>query len=136
MCFLIYKIEAIIIVFSPNIVKWYNVCALLSKTLVCAKYLIDGSFVFSSTKLSSRMHYMLDTRRWRWKWKLKVKSLSRVRLFVTPWTAAYQAPPSMGFLSKSTGVGCHWHWDQSEANEVKQALVFLLQNLRGHEKTQ
>ena len=32
-----------------------------------------------------------------WKWKLKVKSLSRVRLFLTPWTAAYQAPPSMGF---------------------------------------
>ena len=32
-----------------------------------------------------------------WKWKVKVKSLSRVRLFETPWTAAYQAPPSMGF---------------------------------------
>ena len=29
--------------------------------------------------------------------KVKVKSLSWVRLFVTPWTAAYQAPPSMGF---------------------------------------
>ena len=29
--------------------------------------------------------------------KVKVKSLSRVRLLVTPWTAAYQAPPSMGF---------------------------------------
>ena len=29
--------------------------------------------------------------------KVKVKSLSRVQLFVTPWTAAYQAPPSMGF---------------------------------------
>ena len=27
----------------------------------------------------------------------KVKSLSRVQLFVTPWTAAHQAPPSMGF---------------------------------------
>ena len=27
----------------------------------------------------------------------KVKSLSRVRLFATPWTVAYQAPPSMGF---------------------------------------
>ena len=27
----------------------------------------------------------------------KVKSLSRVQLFVTPWTVAYQAPPSMGF---------------------------------------
>ena len=33
----------------------------------------------------------------RWKWKMKVKLLSRVRLFVTPWTSAYQAPPSMGF---------------------------------------
>ena len=32
-----------------------------------------------------------------WKWKVKVKSLSRVRLFATPWTAAYQAPPPMGF---------------------------------------
>ena len=32
-----------------------------------------------------------------WKWKVKVKSLSPVRLFETPWTAAYQAPPSMGF---------------------------------------
>ena len=30
-----------------------------------------------------------------WKWKVKVKSLSRVRLFGTPWTAAYQAPPSV-----------------------------------------
>ena len=32
-----------------------------------------------------------------WKWKVKVKSLSRVRLLATPWTAAYQAPPSLGF---------------------------------------
>ena len=32
-----------------------------------------------------------------WKWKVKVKSLTRVQLFATPWTAAYQAPPSMGF---------------------------------------
>ena len=31
-----------------------------------------------------------------WKWKMKVKSLSRVSLLVTPWTAAHQAPPSMG----------------------------------------
>ena len=31
-----------------------------------------------------------------WKWKVKVKSLSRVRLSVTPWTATFQAPPSMG----------------------------------------
>ena len=32
-----------------------------------------------------------------WKWKVKVKSLSPVRLLATPWTAAYQAPPSVGF---------------------------------------
>ena len=32
-----------------------------------------------------------------WKWKVKVKSLSRVWLLATPWTAAYQAPRSMGF---------------------------------------
>ena len=32
-----------------------------------------------------------------WKWKVKVKSLSRVRLFTTPWTATYQTPPSMEF---------------------------------------
>ena len=32
-----------------------------------------------------------------WKWKVKVKSLSRVQLSATPWTAAYQDPPSMGF---------------------------------------
>ena len=32
-----------------------------------------------------------------WKWKVKGKLLSRVRLFATPWTAAYQAPPSVGF---------------------------------------
>ena len=32
-----------------------------------------------------------------WKWKGKVMSLSRVWLLATPWTAAYQAPPSMGF---------------------------------------
>ena len=31
------------------------------------------------------------------KWKVKVKSLSRVQLLATPWTAAYQAPPSMEF---------------------------------------
>ena len=32
-----------------------------------------------------------------WKWKVKVKSLSRVQLLATPWTAAHQAPQSIGF---------------------------------------
>ena len=32
-----------------------------------------------------------------WKWKVKVKSLSQAQLLATPRTAAYQAPPAMGF---------------------------------------
>ena len=32
-----------------------------------------------------------------WKWKVKGKSLSHIWLLATPWTAAHQAPPSMGF---------------------------------------
>ena len=32
-----------------------------------------------------------------WKWKVKVKLLSRVQPSATPWPAAFQAPPSMGF---------------------------------------
>ena len=40
-----------------------------------------------------------------WKWKANVKSLSRVGLFATPWTAAYQAPPSMGFSRQEYWTG-------------------------------
>ena len=40
-----------------------------------------------------------------WKWKVKVKSLSRVRLPATPWTAAYQAPPSVGFSRRECWSG-------------------------------
>ena len=40
-----------------------------------------------------------------WKWKVKVKSLSRVWLLATPWTAAYQAPPSMGFARQEYWSG-------------------------------
>ena len=56
-----------------------------------------------------------------WKWKVKVKSLrlstwklySRVRLFATPWTAAYQAPPSMGFSRQEywSGVPLPSPWE-------------------------
>ena len=36
---------------------------------------------------------------------MKVKSLSRVRFLATPWTAAYQAPPSMGFSKQEYWIG-------------------------------
>ena len=43
-----------------------------------------------------------------WKWKVKVNLLSRVQLFVTPWTTAYQAPLPMGFYKQEywSGVPC------------------------------
>ena len=40
-----------------------------------------------------------------WKWKVKVKSLSLVRPSATPWTAAFQAPPSMGFSRQTYWSG-------------------------------
>ena len=49
-----------------------------------------------------------------WKWKVKVKSLSCVWPSATPWTAAYQAPPSMGFSRQEYWSGVplpsplHW----------------------------
>ena len=40
-----------------------------------------------------------------WKWKVKVKLLSRVQLLATPWTAALQTPPSMGFSKQEYWSG-------------------------------
>ena len=40
-----------------------------------------------------------------WKWKVKVKWASRVGLLATPWTAAHQAPPSMGFSRREYWSG-------------------------------
>ena len=40
-----------------------------------------------------------------WKWKVKVKSLSGVRVLVTPWTAAYQSPLSIGFSKQEYWSG-------------------------------
>ena len=37
--------------------------------------------------------------------KVQVKSLSRVQLFATPWTIAYQAPLSMGFSRQEYWTG-------------------------------
>ena len=50
-----------------------------------------------------------------WKWKAKVKSLSHVQLLTTPWTTAYQAPPSIGFSRQEYWSGVplpspYWHY--------------------------
>ena len=48
-----------------------------------------------------------------WKWNVKVKSLSRVRLLATPWTAAYQAPPSMWFSKQEYWSGVPWRLENT-----------------------
>ena len=50
------------------------------------------------------------------KWKVKVKSLSHVWLLATPWTAAHQAPPSMGFSRQE-----YWSWVPSPSPAIYTA---------------
>ena len=62
-----------------------------------------------------------------WKWKVKVKSLSCVWLLVTPWTAAYQAPPSLGLSRQEYWSGLpspspmqaseKWKWSRSAVSD-------------------
>ena len=60
-----------------------------------------------------------------WKWKVKVKLLSRVRLLATPWTAAYQAPPSMGFSRQEYWSGKTLPIDKTQAFTVRSASLLL-----------
>ena len=66
--------------------------------------------------------------------KEKVKSLSHVRLFVTPWTAAYQAPPSIGFSRQA-------YWSElplpspilfSNYNFLSRLVLVLMGGFEGH----
>ena len=54
---------------------------------------------------------------------MKVKSLSRVRLFETPWTAAYQAPLSMGFSRQE-----YWSGVPSPSPSGMLATIYLAQD--------
>ena len=58
-----------------------------------------------------------------WEWKVKVKSLSRVRLFGTPWTAAYQAPPSMGVSRQE-----YWSGLPSPSPQLLSFLFLLFES--------
>ena len=67
-----------------------------------------------TTFIRVTLKYRIKAREWVillvdvFKVKVKVKSLSRIRLFATPWTVAYQAPRLWDSPGKSTGVGCHF----------------------------
>ena len=61
-----------------------------------------------------------------WKWKVKMKSLSHVQLLATPWTAAYQAPPSMGF-SRQELLG-----QANNVNKLEAKMLRLHINQKAH----
>ena len=53
-----------------------------------------------------------------WKWKVKGKSLSHVQLFVNPWSAAFQAPPSIGFASQE-----YWSRVPSPSPTIQATII-------------
>ena len=99
----------VLCLFDNRLIRWFFVLFLSFTVAAAAKSLqlcltlcdpIDGS------PPGSPVPEILQARTLEWvaisfsnagKWKVKVKLLSRVRLLATPWTAAYEAPPSMGF---------------------------------------
>ena len=61
-----------------------------------------------------------------WKWKVKGKSLSHVQLLATPWTAAYQAPPSMWFSRQEYWSGVPLPSPVTVNYRVPKGLGFIL----------
>ena len=59
-----------------------------------------------------------------WKWKVKVKSFSRAQLLATPWTAAHQAPPSVGVSRQE-----YWSGVPLEM-QIKSSLRYRLTPIR------
>ena len=61
-----------------------------------------------------------------WKWKVKVKLFSRVRLFTTPWSAAYQAPPPMGFPRQEYWSGVPLPLPQFSSDQSLSRVQFFV----------
>ena len=83
-----------------NIVIWWNINAMSLQSCPTLCDPIDGSPPGSPVPgiLQARtLEWVAISFSNAWRWKVEVKSLSCVWLLSTPWTAAQQAPPSMGF---------------------------------------
>ena len=98
--FLSYKVYGI---WKKLSVRWVDESMLLTKSLQSCPTLcnpIDGSPSGSPIPgiLQARtLEWIAISFSNAWQWKVKVKLLSRVQPSATPWTAAFQAPLSMGF---------------------------------------
>ena len=73
-----------------------------------------------------------------WTWKVKVKSLSRVRLCAIPWTAAYQAPPSMVFSRQEywSGVPLPSPWSISSLTKFKFSLAMYIYKMAVYQSSE
>ena len=83
---------------------------------------------WSGLPFSSPMH---ESEKW------KVKSLGHVWLLATPWTAAHQAPPSMGFSSQEYWSGvplpsldCTWERPLKSQSSIYTERVLCTPNLQ------
>ena len=68
-----------------------------------------------------------------WKRKVKVKSLSHLWLIVTSWTAAYQAPPSMGFSRQEYWSGLPFPSPMQASEKCKWSRSVISDSQRPHE---
>ena len=71
-----------------------------------------------------------------WKWKVKVKSVSHVWPSATPWTAAFQAPPSMGFSRQEYWSGVPLPSPLLPHREKVFVLLFPSPNIRASSNQQ
>ena len=104
---------------------FYNVAAVAAKSLQSCLTLcdpIDGSPSGSPVPgiLQARtLEWVAISFSNAWKWKVKVKSLGHVWLLATPWTEAYQAPPSIGFSRQEYWSGVPLPSSYNVATKIK-----------------
>ena len=93
----------------------------ISRVQLCATHRWQPTMLLSPWDSPSKntgvgCHFLLQ--------RVKVKSLSRVRLFATPWTAAHQAPLSLGFSRQEYWSGLPFPSPTRES-EVAQSCLTL-----------
>ena len=94
-----------------SVLEWCQQDAAAAKSLQSCSTLcdpIDGSppgSPFPGILQSRTLEWVAISFSSAWKWKVKAKSLSRIWLLATPWTAAYQAPLSIGFSRQGYWTG-------------------------------